>query len=137
MNVSRGFQLRIAAILICGTLLSIVPASITNAQYSRPTQGEHLVKLEIKQLSVLDGLKSIRVSQGERIRLHWTSDEAVVLHLHGYDIEISLFPNTPSEMTLEAGTTGRFPITSHGFGASNSTHHDHKLTLIYLEVYPN
>ena len=137
MKLSRSFRLRVIATLVCSALLSIVPDSIITAQDSQPNQGERLVKLEIKQRSILDGLTSIRVGQGESIRLHWTSDEAVVLHLHGYDIEIPLLPNTPSEMILEASATGRFPITSHGFGASNSTHHDHKLTLLYLEVYPN
>ena len=137
MNLSRSFRLRVIATLVCSTLLSIVPDSIITAQDSQPNKGERLVKLEIKQRSILDGLTSIRVGQGESIRLHWTSDEAVVLHLHGYDIEMPLLPNTPSEMILEASATGRFPITSHGFGASDSTHHDHKLTLLYLEVYPN
>ena len=137
MKLSRSFRLRVIATLVCSALLSIVPDSIITAQDSQPNQGERLVKLEIKQRSILDGLTSIRVGQGESIRLHWTSDEAVVLHLHGYDIEIPLLPNTPSEMILEASATGRFPITSHGFGASDSTHHDHKLTLLYLEVYPN
>lgn len=79
----------------------------------------------------------MRVKKGEKIRLHWTTDETVVLHLHGYDIEISVSPGTATEMTFEASATGRFPITSHGFGAPDSHNHDDEHTLTYLEVYPD
>ena len=75
--------------------------------------------------------------QGDKVRFHWTSDEPVLPHIDGYDIIVSLSPGVPSEITFEAHTTGRFPITSHGFSTPGPTQHAPKITLLYLEVYPN
>ena len=126
MNLSRSFRLRVIATLVCGTLLSIVPDSIITAQDSQPNTGERLVKLEIKQRSILDGLTSIRVGQGESIRLHWTSDEAVVLHLHGYDIKEDVPKGGEAVIEFNANATGRFLITSHQpAGEGNDSHSNH------------
>ncbi|HEX9585364.1 MAG TPA: hypothetical protein VGB36_12755 [Gammaproteobacteria bacterium] len=38
------------------------------------------------------------------------------LHLHGYDLEIHVRPDEPAAMVIKATATGRFPITSHGWG---------------------
>jgi FtsP/CotA-like multicopper oxidase with cupredoxin domain len=76
----------------------------------------------------------IRVTMGDRVTLSWTSDEAGSLHLHGYDIEFEVGPGRTETMTFLASATGRFPITSHGFGGEEG--HGHK-ALLYLEVYPD
>ena len=34
-----------------------------------------------------DTMQLIRVHDGDRVKLRWTSDRPVTLHLHGYDIE--------------------------------------------------
>ena len=75
-----------------------------------------------------------RVTQGDAVTLRWTTDEAVSVHLHGYDMELAIAPDAPAEMSLEAFATGRFPVTSHGFGG----HHggDEETVLLYLEVHP-
>ncbi len=120
------------------------------------------------ELSIVDRAVSlegdaIRVSQGERAEIRWVTDEATAIHLHGYDIEISLEPGRPSTMSFEANASGRFPITSHGFEApkqaapAHEHEHDHgehehgehehgaqaaqegdhgEVTLLYFEVYP-
>lgn len=75
----------------------------------------------------------IRVTEGKQLLLRWHSDEAVELHLHGYDIELDVEPGTPADMNIDATASGRFPVTSHGFGGE---HHGHQ-TLLYLEVYPD
>ena len=56
------------------------------------------------------------------------------MHLHGYDLELSLAPDAPTEMNFEAFATGRFPVTSHGFGGHG--HDDEEVVLLYLEVHP-
>ena len=89
--------------------------------------------LEIRGRHVLGGTKVIRVTQGQRVELSWTTDESVQLHLHGYDIEFEIEPGTPSSRQFEAHATGRFPITSHGFGEQQHGHD----TLLYFEVYPD
>lgn len=81
------------------------------------------------------GRHNVVVRQGESVRLTWHSDEAVQLHLHGYDIELNLQPGQPGVMDFTARATGRFPVTSHGFGASHGG--GHHQGLLYFEVHPD
>ena len=92
------------------------------------------IELVISERMVQLEENSIRVTQGETIDLAWKSDEPVKLHLHGYDIEFEVSPEAPANVTFEAHATGRFPITSHGFGGEHG-HGDE--ALLYLEVYPD
>ncbi len=94
---------------------------------------------DIKQMDItieqrkITGDNVIRVTQGETVELVWHTDESAKLHLHGYDVEFSITPDEPTIIRLTAHATGRFPVTSHGFGGG----HDHgHATLLYLEVYP-
>lgn len=75
-----------------------------------------------------------RVTEGDAVTLRWSTDEAVSVHLHGYDLKLSIAPGTPTEMTFEAFAAGRFPVTSHGFGGHG--HDDEEVVLLYLEVHP-
>ena len=68
--------------------------------------------------------------------LSWLTDEDVELHLHGYDIEKTVLKGKTATMKIEANLTGRFPITSHGFGKKKGHSHG-KGALLYLEVHPN
>jgi len=89
-------------------------------------------ELAISDRSVQLESGTLRVTQGQQVELVWTSDESGTLHLHGYDIEFEVGPEAPAEYSFEAHATGRFPITSHGFGGE----HGHE-ALLYLEVYPD
>jgi hypothetical protein len=60
--------------------------------------------------------KPIRITEGDVVELRWTSDEAVDLHLHGYDVELHVGPDESAVPVIEAHATGRFPIISHGSG---------------------
>lgn len=75
-----------------------------------------------------------RVTEGDAVTLRWSTDEAVSVHLHGYDLKLSIAPDAPAEMTFEAFAAGRFPVTSHGFGGHG--HDDEEVVLLYLEVHP-
>jgi FtsP/CotA-like multicopper oxidase with cupredoxin domain len=88
------------------------------------------VALDIRNHRVAADQRIIRVSEGDRVELRWTADEAVKLHLHGYDIGLGLEPGAPGSMTFEAHTAGRFPVGIHGSGG-----HGHG-NIIYLEVHP-
>jgi hypothetical protein len=92
------------------------------------------LELRITQRQLQDGDKTRRVTQGQTVEMVWTSDEAGQLHLHGYDIEFEVSPESPTVVTFEAHATGRFPVTSHGFGDERG--HGHEV-LLYLEVYPD
>ena len=91
------------------------------------------IEVTVEQRKVMGDKDVIRVTQGETVELVWQTDESANLHLHGYDIEFSITPDEPTIIRLTAHATGRFPVTSHGFGGG----HDHgHATLLYLEVYP-
>jgi hypothetical protein len=83
---------------------------------------------------------TIRVKRGDSVILRWRTDEAVSLHVRGYDIEAPLSPASSTRMRFEAGVAGRFPITAHEFGtvaAHEALPRKHReITLLYLEVLP-
>ena len=90
------------------------------------------IELAIENRSLNFEDDTLRVTQGNSIELVWTTDETVELHLHGYDIELNVSTTEPAVMAFEAHATGRYPITSHGFGGEHNGHQ----TLLYLEVHP-
>ena len=101
---------------------------------ARGARAENLtIDVVVKERKVI-GDNVARVTQGDAVTLRWSTDEAVSVHLHGYDLKLSIAPGTPTEMTLEAFAAGRFPVTSHGFGGHG--HDDEEVVLLYLEVHP-
>ena len=44
----------------------------------------------------------LRATEGERVELRWSSDEPLVLHLHGYDIETRVAPGKPAVTAFTA-----------------------------------
>lgn len=69
------------------------------------------------------------MTQGDSVEIDWTTDQAVQLHLHGYDIVLDLDPHGPGVMRVQASLTGRFPIAAHGPGWRHAP-------LAWLEVQP-
>jgi heme/copper-type cytochrome/quinol oxidase subunit 2 len=77
--------------------------------------------------------KTIWVHQGDAVRLMVSTDETVELHLHGIDITKKMQPGKVGEISFDAKITGRFPVTSHGFGGGHG--HGHS-ALMYIEIHP-
>jgi hypothetical protein len=96
--------------------------------------------ISIVQRRVEGSTSTIRVKRGDSVILRWRTDEAVSLHVHGYDIQANLSPASSTRMRFEAGVAGRFPITVHEFGAvaahEASPRKHREITLLYLEVLP-
>ncbi len=113
--------------LMLVTLLPLVEfaPSWAHAQSSE----EKAFDLTIQGGQVVGGIKSVRVTEGDKVTLNMISDAAIEVHLHGYDIEAKVTPGAPARMSFEAFATGRFPISVHGADQREST-------LLYLEVYP-
>jgi len=74
----------------------------------------------------------LKLARGETVILRWRSDEAVRLHLHGYNIEARVPAGGTADMRLLARATGRFALETHGVGADARLHR----TLLYVEVHP-
>jgi FtsP/CotA-like multicopper oxidase with cupredoxin domain len=108
---------------------------------------EKTFDVRIEHRKVVQPGDVIRVVKGDTVTLHWRSDEAVKLHMHGYDVHMDVSANKPAEMHFNANVSGRFPVTSHGFGNDHGdqhgdgqshdtgTGHGHE-ALLYIEVYP-
>jgi hypothetical protein len=108
-----------------------MPAALIRAAVAQEGP-RRVIEARIENRKVVAPSEAIRITEGDVIELRWTSDEAVDLHLHGYDLELHVRPDEPAAMVIEAYATGRFPITSHGWGKGGHGHDE----LTYLEVYP-
>ena len=98
-----------------------------------PDVNRTTVEITIEHRKIKGDKNVFRVYQGEHIELLVVSDETVSLHIHGYDIEFKVDPEEPASVPFTAYATGRFPVSSHGWGGQHE--HGHQ-TLFYLEVYP-
>ena len=88
------------------------------------------------ELALADGRiaaerSTLRVKKGDQVELRWTSDRAIALHLHGYDLESKVAPQAPATMSFTASIAGRFPVTEHARAGAH-----HHRTVLYLEVHP-
>jgi hypothetical protein len=89
-------------------------------------------EIAIVERRVAPAQRVVRATEDERIELRWSADEALVLHLHGYDIETRVAPGEPAVMAFTARLTGRFPVAIHG---ERGTKHSHR-ALVHVEIYP-
>jgi len=83
-----------------------------------------------------ENMRLVRVTQGDVVRLLWSVDRPVTVHLHGYDIERKVEPGTVGEMTFIARATGRFPVHAHATGKPSGDRVHEEAPLLYVEVYP-
>jgi hypothetical protein len=91
--------------------------------------------LAIKGGRVAQSMRLIRVKQGDSVKLRWTSDRPIVLHLHGYDIERKVAPGGVAEMSFVARATGRFSVEEHRTDAKGGHSHG-EAALVRIEVLP-
>jgi hypothetical protein len=91
--------------------------------------------LRIERGTVAPSMRLIRVREGDAVKLRWTSDRPIVLHLHGYDIEARVQPGKVAEMAFTARATGRFAIEEHR--PDDRGGHTHgEAPLARIEVHP-
>ena len=90
-------------------------------------EGPRRFELRIENGRLADHVKTIQARRGEALELVWSADRRTTLHLHGYDVEITVDVGNPQTMAFLARATGRFPIEMHG---------GRHTVLLYLEVHP-
>ena len=112
-------------------IAAVAPIALIPEAFSQDGTAR-VIQVKIEMRKVVAPKRAIRITENEAVELHWSSDEAVKLHLHGYDKELKVRPGKPASMSIKARATGRFPITSHGWGQGGHGHH----ALTYLEVHP-
>ncbi len=122
-------QLLAFTALIGGFGLSLAEPQEEEAEAEPDVRVEvHIVNREVV------GDQLIRVTQGQIVEMIWVTDEETQVHIHGYEIHIPASPDSPAKVTFEAHATGRFPVTSHGYGDDYGKMHQ---MLLYFEVYPD
>jgi hypothetical protein len=92
--------------------------------------------LKIEHGQVPEAARLISVKQGDMVRLRWSTDQPLTVHLHGYDIEMPVEPGATTDLTFTAYATGRFPVHVHAQGALASGHMHEEEPLVNIEVYP-
>jgi hypothetical protein len=96
-----------------------------------PAQAEpRVVDLSIKKGELPKEQRTVTVRQGDDVTLRWATDQALTIHLHGYDLEQKLTPGTLASMRFAARATGRFAIEIHAHGSGKER------VIGYLEVHP-
>jgi hypothetical protein len=109
-------------------LLSLAPMRLAHA-------AEVTYALRITNGRVPEDMRLIRVKQNDVVKLEWSTDKPITVHLHGYDIEREVKPGAVTEMAFTARATGRFTVEPH-IGRTSSGAHAHGETLVTIEVYP-
>ena len=96
---------------------------------------ERIFELHITNGAVAEDSRTVRVMEGDTVRLRWTADEPVVLHLQGYDMETTVAPGGMTEIAFEADVTGRFPVAAQGEPGSQGSA-GHRGPLVIVEIFP-
>lgn len=116
----------------CFLALSLVLAP--NVAVTGARADELIFELRIERGQLPTNKRLIRVKQGDVVKLRWSSDRPIALHLHGYDIERKIEPGVIAEMTFTARATGRFPVQEHQ--ARSASGHTHGAPIVQVEVLP-
>jgi FtsP/CotA-like multicopper oxidase with cupredoxin domain len=92
---------------------------------------ERAIDVRIAGRKPAGGARTVQVSEGDRVVLRVTSDEAMTIHVHGYDARGRVAAGGEATLVVQAKATGRFPVTAHPDGPGHR-----EPTLLYLEVHP-
>jgi hypothetical protein len=76
--------------------LLIAAVAPVTADPDADTDEVRRIEIRISERAVQRESNSVRVTRGEYVEMLWQSDEAVKLHLHGYDIEFEITPEKPA-----------------------------------------
>src|SRR5260370_42070371 len=98
---------------LCRRVLVLAPRAAVLAPAAGASAADLTFDLKIERGQVPQNMRVIRVSQGDVVKLRWSTDQPLTLHLHGYDIEQTLERGAVAEMTFTARPTGPFPFHSH------------------------
>jgi len=69
------------------------------------------------------------------VRIAWSSDRPVTVHLEGYDRSLVVRPGKPETMEFKAHAAGRFAVHAHE-GERAGKHSHGRGALLWVEVHP-
>ncbi len=89
-----------------------VPAAAEQPATAEPAKPKSF-ELVVSKGKLVSGPAVIQVREGDDVQLLITSDQADELHMHGYDLHLSLKPNVPATLSFKAEHSGRFDYELH------------------------
>lgn len=69
-----------------------------------------LARVAVRNGRVIGGLRRIRLSRGQRVRLVVSADVDDHVHVHGYELMRDVAPGSPARLRFRATIPGRFEI---------------------------
>jgi|SRR6185369_290065 len=122
-----------AAILAAVAIACTLPLPVSDAHAEALAAADRSAR-RVLDLPIANGKAgvaggTIKVKQGDELELRWSSDRPMSLHLHGYDIEVNVAPQSPVVMSFKANLAGRFAVSEHRQAGREQA-------ILYLEVYP-
>jgi|SRR5262245_65654167 len=127
--MTRGHTLAWLRSALAAGIVSLI-AGMIDVTYA----AEATFVLQVENGRVPQNMRLIRVKQNDVVKLQWSTDKPLTIHLHGYDIEKEIAPGIVTDMTFTARATGRFTVEPHTKQSSGG--HAHGDVLVTIEVYP-
>ena len=119
-------------VTICGLFAIVFTVLIVPCQAQ--TDNVRRFDLRIENNRLTDSRKVIAVQRGDAVEISWSADRRTILHLHGYDLEITLAPDKPETISFNGRATGGFAIETYSPPGDGKT--SRHTVLIFLEVHP-
>ena len=94
--------------------------------------------ISIKDGSVPREQRVLKVLHESLVRIEWSSDRVMTVHLEGYGLSLTVQPGRSAVMEFKAVASGRFAVHAHEGQArgGSSTHAYGRSALLRLEVHP-
>jgi|KBSMisStaDraftv2_1062788.scaffolds.fasta_scaffold05138_4 FtsP/CotA-like multicopper oxidase with cupredoxin domain len=102
------------------------PVAPSASQAAPSAIEERVFNLVVRGGKLSSGPQALRVRQGDQVRLSIDSDAPDELHVHGYDLKLTLKGGEPATLEFAAARSGRFELELHRRHAE----------IAALEVYP-
>jgi len=84
---------------------------------------DKIFNLAVQDGVLIKGDPPLQVNQGDGVTIVVDTNEHILFHLHGYDLEQDARPGTPARLVFVANATGSYPFTIHVNG--NPGAHEH------------
>ncbi len=109
MSIGRKYGTVIMG-LIC---LMVIIASACGSENTPSSSEVRHINIQIEEGEASGVGAKVSINKGDDVKISFTSDEHLTVHLHGYDIKEDVPKGGEAVMEFNANATGRFVITSH------------------------
>lgn len=114
--MSRNQRLGLVALVVVvavGAFVIANPGGSDTKKKASGTASASVQKVQIKSGKPVGGVRGLKFTKGDDVRIQVSVDKPHMLHLHGYNIEITATPKKPAMFKFKASNEGQFEIESH------------------------